>query len=536
MRILDSIGRSLAAGGLILNLCPCPVNASVARAPSFETQALASEALLAKWRLLSPRTAAMLDRAASALQSNQSPLADSESAALDDLRGMDHDLGNVISVLNGHLSVLQHAEDKDGYKQQLAEFSAIVSNMLLLLEKTTSWSTKFDHSVQIRKHRKLAKEADQIHRAFLKQVQSLEAYLRTHPDFASRTRKHDQMLEIDDSLEAGVRRVRLIVTRDPEIRQIEVVGWAREIFSPEKWVIVEGEPIHARLDEAALYRILLNMIKNAREAQASKVRLLITNGESNKVTIKVSDDGQGILSEDLPKVRNALNPSAEEQPADKKTERFSTKKGKNKLLRGMGMRIIHRELSRLNGEIVVDSLALKEFESIQLHHSVQVTFDEKQLSIVREFYAEIDGYLQQILKDCQNLLRSFLPLPSEQTEMQDWYRDHNPIQRAWFVLKSQGRDEEAQDLTGHPAAHLTGTIANGLTMSIGLLQEERLEAEDIPLIFETLKYVQDEAEKARRFLYRVSLNLPTERGTTFFIHLSSETEPARKRQPSDSSA
>jgi signal transduction histidine kinase len=93
----------------------------------------------------------------------------------------------------------------------------------------------------------------------------------------------------------------------------------------------------ARVDPARLKQVLLNLLRNAREALRERGRILIeTRRDAEVYVIRVSDDGVGIAPEDLP---NVFDP-------------FFTRKGTGT---GLGLAVARNIVKGLGGEIDIVS-------------------------------------------------------------------------------------------------------------------------------------------------------------------------------------
>ena len=94
----------------------------------------------------------------------------------------------------------------------------------------------------------------------------------------------------------------------------------------------------AMLDADKMNQVMLNLFLNAKDAMpdGGRLALQVSAGDGERITIRISDTGTGIDTDDLPHVFEPY---------------FSTKRSGT----GLGLAIVHNIIAAHQGEIVVDS-------------------------------------------------------------------------------------------------------------------------------------------------------------------------------------
>ncbi len=197
------------------------------------------------------------------------------------------------------------------------------------------------------------------------------------------------------------------------IRKINITGLIDELANNIKPTLVKEVEITTNIDPSIhaingkyndLYRVLMNMCVNAREAVEQKGKIFITaqncsidtnNNKTNKnipagdyVLIKVKDTGVGIKKEDLPKIFSS---------------KFSTKQ--KHIKSGLGLNIVSEIIKKHNGFIQVESKLNEWTEfSIYLPAIIKKELSEKFIEGKTILIAEDEYTLRELLRE---LLESY---------------------------------------------------------------------------------------------------------------------------------
>ena len=116
------------------------------------------------------------------------------------------------------------------------------------------------------------------------EVERMHALLRAMLDFSRESTRTVAELPVGELLQEAVRTVRLQSAFRETVLEVELVG----------------EPV-ARVESARIHQVLVNLLLNAADAGARRIRLSATMA-AGMVVVRCEDDGAGITPEDLPRV------------------------------------------------------------------------------------------------------------------------------------------------------------------------------------------------------------------------------------------
>jgi signal transduction histidine kinase len=278
---------------------------------------------------------------------------------IDILVGTYHDLHNRILAITGALSLASIFFPDTEIAKKLGLLETRIAEELDILKqlKTIRKITDADSL------RAAAVQGEQAYTKIQKGIDDLKAFLEISPSVVpwidQQGMKH---------FNQRIHKVERVLAKHPMvIHDTDLKEWLEDNFYNQGLDIQIreiGEPLLiATLDEALLDRIFLNLLTNAKEANAEKVLITIfADQSSNALWLTVSDDGDGMNRKGVERAMTILSREAPYNPEGKKPHDlplFSTKKATDGIHGGMGMRILRRAVDGLKGIITVRSYPQK---------------------------------------------------------------------------------------------------------------------------------------------------------------------------------
>ncbi len=335
-----------------------------------------------------------------------------------EFREMLHDLGNELASIKGNLSLLAMQLEKresadDEFITQAREMGDRIASIDV---GNRAWAGRVDAEMatensfsKLYRHptvtRTLRRDADELRTRVRNQLLEIERICLGNASSIASARQ-GLSYDLGNSLLSGLRRAQLVIAGSPMIiRDADLEQWTRQVMSNQgKVQVVSRSPLpRATFDEAALYRALSNLIKNARKAHASHIVIeLEASPPDSGIMIRVMDDGQGIEREKLDRI-NALfsvdSPEAMPLRVDAEGDRH-----------GLGLWIVRQAADRLGATVGVDSLSAEEYDSIKLPQGGH--FPSEDIPIVPETRQVLDLIIatyetsRNVLNELHNALQA----------------------------------------------------------------------------------------------------------------------------------